>query len=508
MVMMKCIVTRLLFPFMLAVAPTCTAAVMLEAPEATGGQAPRDDGGLMPNVPPGFNPTAEGLSSKPLIIENLGFAMYAPAGSVSLPQRIDGQYVLSIMHQGDPPRWSMSVQHLIATTSGSTPASEIDLHLAALRKAERPHRILTDETRSFGGSTGQLCFIEQTGPRGDVLVSGWLVLPVGDNLYLIFSLVADSDEFTTLEPLIERSFATLNLRTAEEVAARRLSTIEAARDFLASLTPERLKSLDGIERWSRIYLPNSDGEGETEIGYSLLQVRAAKRGELNPNRAETAYSAAEQQEGLLVRLQGRIIGDLERNIFLDSLSLYWLSWDMTAEAWDVKGTQRQGQAEHTQAETGVRTAPSAGDPRPLLTVIRDNSTTNLQSKDEWAVPDVYLSQALSSVLGRLLPRDQPRDFAWYFYNFSRSTPQLTRRIDRWAPAESAGGANGSWELRTQLSIDSPVIRSTYSPSGELVRTVRHDGVVTEPIELEELVRLWDRKGLPIARPRTNRGTRR
>jgi hypothetical protein len=207
-----------------------------------------------------------------------------------------------------------------------------------------------------------------------------------------------------------------------------------------------------------------------------------------------------------VGLQGRIIGDVDRGLFYDSIAAYWLAWDQSSEAWSIRGTQRQGRAARSEAETAIRTAQDIGNPRPTLTVIRDERATYERRPHEWQVPDVYLSQALGPLLGRLLPRDErePREFAWYFYSYdgARGEPQLTQRIDRWA---STGDGSGNWVLTSRISSDAAPSETTFTATGDLVRSRRADGVVTEPITPDALERLWQRKGLPMGdEPRERR----
>jgi len=488
-------------PLFLLLAVACTFGLAVPAnarpfmPELTSmAQKDAEEADFLPITPDNFRPAQHGLDPNPLVVDALGLAMYRPARTTLTTDRAAGQLVLSI-HDGSPtPGWSVTVQHL--HTSGQTdPRQQITEHLAALRHAGLAIQVIHNEPFLAGATIGHLAYIQQQANENDSIISGWLILPAAPDVLLVFSILAMPEELPMLRNVLEQSFRTINLRSATELSLERRSRIEAGRSFLESITPDRLRSLIGTSQWSRIYIPDTDS-GEQEVGYSLLEVFEAKRGSLNPERPESEYSRSERVEGIMVRLQGRVIGDASRGIFYDSIAMYWMAWDQSEEAWSVRGTQRQGQATRSEAETGIRLAATPGLPQPTLQVIRQRSSDYQRNTHDWSVPDVYLSQALGALLGRLLARDDrnEREMAYYFYNYSHATPQLTQRIDRWAPADDR---SGNWTLTTRLTVDSPPIVTTFSNSGQFLRTQRMDGSITTPTTLDQLRRLWQRKGLPL-----------
>ena len=196
---------------------------------------------------------------------------------------------------------------------------------------------------------------------------------------------------------------------------------------------------------------------------------------------------------MVVRVQGRYIVDAERKIYYDSIALYWMAWDQSSEAWSVRGTQRQGDAELSEAETGMRTSATTGQPRPTLTVVKSTGTTE-PVQSEWEVPGIYLSQALGWIVGRLMPHDvtAPQEYAWYFYVASSMQPKMYQRVDKWQPTPE-----GTYTLTTYMTPESPPYTTTYDKNGNFIRRVHGDGSVTEPIDIAELRKLWKSKGLPV-----------
>jgi hypothetical protein len=356
-------------------------------------------------------------------------------------------------------------------------------------------RVLDNEPVTYGQTPRQLCFLEQTSPSGETFVAGWLVLPRGPRTFVVLAIRTTPEHLPRLRPILDTSFSTISLRSGEEITRLRDQRLEAGRRFLESTTAEKLKSLVGRRQWFRIYRPNPGG-GEQQLGYSFVEVIAAKRGSLNPQRSEDQYDAGEQEVGFTVRIHGRIVLDATQASYYDSLAVYWMAWDQSQEAWSIRATQRQGDKERSESETGVRPPAGPGQPRPKLTVIKSVGTSYRRDPYEWVIPDVYLSQPLAWLLGELLPRDrdEPLELATYAYNFTNAQPKVSLRYDHWGPAEDG---SRTWVLRSQLSSDSAPIRAVYGPDGGLIRRQRSEGTVTEPITLEQLRRLWTRMGLNV-----------
>ena len=228
---------------------------------------------------------------------------------------------------------------------------------------------------------------------------------------------------------------------------------------------------------------------DQEIGYALLKIEIG-----NKESVQTGDKQNEQEEGLLVTVQARIIVDAERNIYRDSIGLYWMAWNQSEEIWSVRGTQRQGAAELSEAESGLRLPPTAGNPRPELMVIRQGRESNTRTPSQWTVPDVYLSQPLGWLLGRLLPTtpEAEGEYCFYFYDYTSTTPTLSRRLDHWAPVNDR---SGQWILTTRLNPTATPNTARYSDQGILIEQRTADGVVTVPVTSAELDRIWNDKKL-------------
>jgi hypothetical protein len=316
------------------------------------------------------------------------------------------------------------------------------------------------------------------------------MLPNGPGRLMVFAVVYAAADDARLKPIFANCFNTIRLQRPAEVVSERESRLDAGRRLLETFTPPRLRSLVGRSQWYRLYQPGATGD--TEIGYSLLEVREGKRGELNPGRLERNYAEAEQQTGLLVSVQARLVQNPELGSYIDSEQLYWMDWDRSQEAWSVRATIRQGDIEMSEAETGVRTPPLSPANLGAITVIRSDSQFRARSPYEWRVPEAYLSQPEHWILGALLPHDvdQPREFSFYFFQSSRI--EISQRIDRWERLEQSPPR---WKLSTRPRPDDDPTISIFDDVGMLLQQTRPDGTVTVTSTSDQIRRRWETSGL-------------
>lgn len=446
----------------------------------------------------------KGLNPEPFTAESIGLKINLPLGVHVTPgEKVDGKLTLMVSDRPEAPTWSMRIQEMGTGDENSTAAGEVEELLEQYRANLQAHKVIANQAVTYAGRDGHLCYVERSSEQGQAYITGWLVLRTGPDVFMVFAMQTLPDHLPRLRQALEASFATIELRDLEEIASERVSRLEAGSAFIESLTPQRLRELVGQSQWHRIYRPAGAGAAaggaEQEIGYSLVEVLEAKRGAINEGRAEANYSASEQQTGLMVRVRARIVVDAQRKDFYDSFASYWMAWDQSEEAWSVNGTRRQGDAEKSESESGIREPRATGSPRPRLTVIKRTDNTD-PVPYEWEVPEHYLSQALGWVAGRLMPReaDQSRTYAYYAFASSNLAPKLYQRLDEWGRAPDG---SDRWILTTRFTADSPPFTSIYDSSGKLVQRTHADGSVTEPITLEALTKLWTAKGLHVERSR-------
>jgi len=448
-------------------------------------------------TPSGANaPPSTTLDPTPFEAESLGLKINFPLGASVSAQKSNGQVEIMVSDDATTPTWTMRIQPLQATSPESTPASQIADLIQQFKSSQQAFQTLTNTVFQTEALEGQLCYIKLAAKPDQSVVSGWLVLPSGKASYMVFAIQTLPEHLPRVRSLLEASFKTIELRSAEDLAADRKARLTVGKQLIDSATPERLKSMVGLKQWFRVYKPSADGATDTEVGYSLMEVLEATKGEVEQTKSTKGRSDGDRQTGIMIRIQSRLI-PADRSMSYDSIALYWMAWDQSEEVWSIVGTQRQGEAEYSEAESGVRSYTPGGPP-PKLTVVKSVASTNEREPYEWPVPDVYLSQPLGWLIGRLLPKDitQDREYRYYFYNFANRRAQVSQRSDTWGPTNDG---TGNFRLITKLTSDSAPITSIYAANGELIRRTHPDGTMTEPSTIETINKLWKSKGLSVGK---------
>jgi hypothetical protein len=479
----------LIAPFLLAAASRAQlppAAAPDPPPPAAAPASPTTE-----PLPPGFDAVALGLELSPRRFDSLGFQMHLPAGAAAVPERSSAGPSILIEDRPGSATWSLRVQAAQSPLVAPTPAAQVQDHLRRLRDSGTAFRLLQDRAATYRGAPGHWCLIEQESPDRRTFVKGWLFVQTDPDRFLVFSMLTLPEHLEAARKRIEASLSTLDVTSQRELTRIRQAMLELGGIHLSTLTEERLRSLVGLQRLLRLHRPQRD----EEIGYHLLQVTEGPRGALDPERPERMYQAPERVQGLLVKLQGRLAVDPAADHYLDWIGLYWLAWDLSSEAWSVRATHRRSGSETGEVETGLRNRP---DPRPRLTVIRSRSRAARRTPFEWALPEVYLPQALTLVLGALPPplvEGGEVAVAFYAYDGSDERPAVSLRLDRWRDLGSG------WE-HSHMSVNdvTPTV-ALYGADGALLESREPDGVVTSPIEPAALERLWKTRGLRMGSER-------
>lgn len=432
-----------------------------------------------------------GLDPVPFKAEAIGLRIHLPEMALMSIKPSGTRPIFQIDDASEPQMWRMRIESVQYSSAQDFSTPDASAYLDQILDRQDEHSVLVNKATGYAGVEGRLCFIQRTQADGKSIVTGWLILPSGQASFLIFTVLIVPDFYPEIRPILESSFSTIQIKSEETLSLEHLARIENGKNLLQSITPERLKALVGLRQWFRTYQPASAkrGTSETELACSVVEILRGRRGELNLNRPEEKYTEEEQEEGIMVRIQGRIVVDQQRGSYYDTYATYWMSWNQDCEQWSIVGTQRQGEATRSEQETGIRMAPSVSKPAPTLII----SAPRLANY-EWRVPDVYLSQALSLLLGRLLPREQsePQFFTYYFYNARSTPPSMGLRYDRWEPMNDG---SGHWQLATLLNKSLPPEMSIYDFDGALVKRTRPTGDVTVPTTRQELLRVWRSKGL-------------
>ena len=433
----------------------------------------------------------QGLAAEPLEADGLGFRMRVPVGT---GVRIDRSPTLSyLLSEGtDAPGWRVRAGNITASKAGTTPKSQCEDYLADLRKREQKFDVIADEPRSIAGRDAHLVYLGvplEGGTRG---ITGMLVVPSARDTYLVFSMVIGDAEFARSRALLDRSFATLELRDAAAAAIENTDLLARGAELAARIRPETLRAAaDDKPRVYRMWRPDDKG-GKKDFGYMVVRAREGRQGEIDASKNAKELAGEDSDEGLLALIDARIIVNDDPTHTVDAQSRYFVRWDRASEAWSLRTTERHKRASRSAAQSGIRPAPTAGAPRPMLKVISASRDGMTREPAEYPLPPVYLSQAELIVLGQLLPREStsPR-LEFKDYAFDQRDLKLPQRRESWTRIEHG------WRLETQQGSAPAKIVQDFDDSGRRVRRTDIDGSVTELIDLEDLRALWKAKGLPV-----------
>lgn len=275
-----------------------------------------------------------------------------------------------------------------------------------------------------------------------------------------------------------------------EIAAARAVALETTEALIGSLTEaDYLEALDQIDgRWDR--LSDASGTGlemdDTERGYRRIRAWKGHRGEINPERSRESWSQEEQEEGYLVRMDGRMI---ERTLggtwnIIDTRIICFMSPDRSKEAWTASTTFRQGEQKPiVNTEFGVRVGEE-------MRVARRGITSN--TFQPAVPPRGYVNQVEFYLLPQLLIGQGAKASYGVYAYASGDTSVRYRQFDL---EEGAGAA--SWQLSTELGDEARSV-SLYDENAEFLGSDRGDGSRWTPSSQRDLLDLWQRKGLPTS----------
>ncbi|MDG2292550.1 MAG: hypothetical protein P8L37_07810 [Phycisphaerales bacterium] len=387
---------------------------------------------------------------------------------------------------GDTPRWSLRLEQL---QSEEADARNLLIELlGAQQEADLGFDVVSQSQIAVDKELAEIAWVTKTTPEGHKLAFGTMVLKTKDNLWLVGSVVTLPSDLEWVKEELTQAFSSIRPLDRTLSNLNREGAMANGQALLSSITEQDLRAFDGFRQLRRIHHP---GEGtDAEIGYSLIEGRAAQRGTIMRHRNPERYTPEEIEEGLLVTEHGRFILDRERKIYIDILALQWVSWDLQREAWNITATRRQGVAQMTETEIGFRTEPCLGSPQPTLHVIKEDPDINLRQPYEWTVPEGWLPRPLNSLISYLVP-NEPAAYGFYAYESSGTAPGITLRLDTWQPDP---GNSNRMTLESRIGEGSLPTRASFGRNGLLLRVIKPDGSVIEPATAEDVQQRWSAAG--------------
>jgi len=338
-----------------------------------------------------------------------------------------------------------------------------------------------------GSLKGERVYLDFPEFQGEpALVRGFTVFRVEPRRFVVFDLMTEASKFERAKRLYETTVGTMDISTLDRQAQERAKALANAQRVIDGLDPEALRKLAERypERWERLHSPSSSGDemDDTEHGYRRIRVAPGFRGELS-GKPERQWRTSDKVPGFIVRLDAMA---LESSLRVDTRAVYFVSEDGQQEAWTVKMALRQEGISTESSVAGARSGTS-------MTVQLEQPSAPPQITKPVIQGDGYLSQAIAQLMvPALIKRGESGTYAFYTYN--TRTNSITLRTDEVSQPESSPGL---WVVRSRPDTNTPAAAHFYNAKGDLIRTELHNRRVWEPIPLDRLVKLWQRKGLPL-----------
>ncbi len=304
--------------------------------------------------------------------------------------------------------------------------------------------------------------------------------------FIIFDLTTLYKDFDLARVMYETSVATMDLGNPTEIDVRRAAAIKNTLAFLDTRSVDDYQdAMTGKQdHWERLYTPGPTGDDmdATEYGYRRIRSWGGFKGELT-EKPRGSWNPDDKTLGYFVQVDAMAIEDDMR---VDTRATFYMSEDMSEESWTIKMSLRRGTEQKTSTITGARSKKS-------MAVLLEPSDAPPTKTNPLIQGDGYISQPLTYLLGRMLAADaEPGEYASYAYNSSLGAIAL-----RWDVLEHPEETPDLTRITTKVSNDTPPTVSIYDKEGNLLRVRLANGRIWEPIELDRLIDLWKKKGLPL-----------
>lgn len=433
-------------------------------------------------------PTAVELDPNPLKIDALDLSLLIPVGSVSETTSFGNNSSVGI---GLPDKIGVMIIKEQRTSNPDLTLEQVTQSI--MKQLTRFGNSITgtvldhDKNLEINFRTGQRFYIRIPGTNNKPdTVRGMTIFPNGPQRFVIFDLTTLYRDFDKCRAIYETSVGTMDMGNPSDQDARRSTAVRRMLDFMALRSVEDYQEAMTTkkDRWERLYLPAPSGDDmdATEYGYRRIRSWGGFKGELT-EKPKNKWTDDDRTLGYFVQIDAMAI---EEDLRVDTRATFYMSEDASEESWTIKMSLRQDTESSTSTITGARS-------RNNLVILTDSSEAGPIKTTPLIQGDGYISQAMSYLISNLLAQHaQNGEFASYVYNSSAGAISL-----RWDVVERPKETPDLIRVTTKVSSDTPPTVSLYNTKGELLRVRLSNGRIWEPIELDRLISLWQKKGLPL-----------
>lgn len=430
------------------------------------------------------------LESKPFEFAAIGLAMRLPAGA-SVRRMVAEEFpAWQVESAAGQPPWSMRVQMAFAPDPKTDCARQLQGAVGNLAIGGATVKTLSERDVKVSGRNARIVWASAT--RETVTnVAGWMVVDNGEGIFVSLGVVTSMQNFADVESSLDASFATATVVDPRAMQAARAAQLERGAAIVKSLTPERLKALaaaDGRPVMHRIWRRLADGSDQ-EVGWVETSLGKGTRGDASIGGSPTTRDASNAEPGLLLKVAARTFSPDGVNR-VETQARYWVAFDMGAEAWSVRSTQRGVGPDTHFSQLGIRGRRADGTSGRELIVSSQNNGVAEEPQNWELPPTAYLPQALAMSLAQVLPRGAEPAGEAIVYALDASALRLCQRSLAWRTAE-----DGSCTLQVRVNPDAPAYEERLDARGARIDRIEVDGTHTTPSTNQEVQKRWNALGL-------------
>jgi len=449
------------------------------------------------------------MSPEPYHIRSLGLSFHLPIGAHAQTSQMSGQVSVSILPSDST--WRLTIQTPRTRDPDLTPKAvvarvvqelldSVAIQGPDLKQIKTAGRVIerTDDLVIGSTAASRAYVLLPRGPDRPSLVRGFTAFQVEPGRFVTFDLMTAQPEFERARPIYEAVVGTARFEDPGRLATARAAAVRAGLTLLQGLNRSDFEAIvtANPDRWERLYATDPTSGEDSEFGYRRIRTSLARRGELDPRKPRSRWTASDQTEGYMVRIDARFLAkDLTTDTYevFDSSGSFFLSVDRSEESWILKTTSRGRGGPATWTEVGARITNKAG--QVSLSVTTTGPGSAPQTIRPLVQGEGYISRVEAYLLPQILVRSGiAADYGFYVYQSSEQVGAVRLRRDA---LEQPQDMPGVWRLTTRLSEDTPEQVSLLQSSGQLIRTTLADGRVWEPVTPERLLQIWKAAHLPV-----------
>ena len=422
--------------------------------------------------------------------------------------------IRAIQAESNPPAWEIVAQRIeFPTPEGDfgdpKPITPTRMLKAFVADAEQSN----DGKLEIGQQTNDLRIDDLPASRltaylghesGRTARFDWTFIQTSANRFLLIQFLADRDRWPTAT--FDKVMKSLKIQTEPELAIGSMELVDRGRANIELFDKTALKSvISRLQDGAYYRLEGTDPKTgkSSELGFSRIIAMETTRDAVRDSRAPTpnTKNLADDETGLLVWMQVRILPRVSKGPYQDVDLRAWLSWDREEEWWTIRTTTRikGSDTTRTSAVTGLRPRPLPKDPRRWIQVISGGRESFERKDVKLQVPDLgaYLSEAERLVLPELLATvgAAPGEFGVYAWNEDRLS--ITRRLEDWRPGKDSRQPG---TLLSRPAADAPTATQILGADNilqERITQLGMDQITWSKIKLEKLRGLYLQKGIPF-----------